>query len=122
MLEGGSLEFVCEASVIMRGEEGGGGGHGLCVPYNVTWSVSSGSDGALWPVAAAADSDTSSLALNNHLLRVSGVSSGSSQYCCQVHTPSAASAGHRISQECTTIHVVPHHGMQNNKKTIPMQL
>ena len=113
------MEFVCEASVIMREEEGDGGGHGLCVPYNVTWSVSSSNDGALWPVAAAADSDTSSLALNNHLLRVSGVSSGSSQYCCQVHTPSAASAGHRISQECTTIHVVPQHGMQNNKKLFP---
>ena len=99
------MEFVCEALVSQREEDGGG--HGLCVPYNVTWSVrSSGSDGTLQPV----DSDTSSSSLallNNHLLRVGGVSRGSSQYCCQVH----AATGHRTIQECRTIHVVPQHGM-----------
>ena len=101
------MEFVCEASVSQREEEEeGSGGHGVCVPYNVTWSLrSSGSDGTLWPVDR--DTSSSSLALlNNHLLRVGRVSRGSSQYCCQVH----AASGHRLSQECTTIHVVPQHG------------
>ena len=108
MFEGGSVEFVCEASVSqVEVEKEDSGGHGLCVPYNVTWSVrSSDNDGAVRPV----DTDTSSsslVLLNNHLLRVGAVSRGSSRYCCQVH----AASGHRISQECTTIHVVPHHGM-----------
>ena len=115
VMEGGSVEFVCEASLSLvevgvEGEGKGAGSHGQCVPYNVTWSVSSsGSDGALRPV----DGDTSSssqVLLNNHLLRVGGVSSGSSQYCCQVHT-TAATTGQTISQECTTIHAVPRHGM-----------
>ena len=124
--EGGSVEFVCEASVSQgmeegepQGEEGEQEGQGQCVPYNVTWSVVSsggGSDGsALRPVVVqVVDSDNSSffssLALlnNNHLLRVGGVSRGSSQYCCRVH---AAATGHRIAQECTTIHVVPQKGM-----------
>ena len=117
VLEGESVEFVCEASVIMSEAESGGGSHGLqCVPYNVTWSVSgsSGSDGALQPVEAA-NSDNSSLALNNHLLRVGRVSSGSSQYCCQVYAPTA-SVGHGIRRECTTIHVVPQHGMYHNAR------
>ena len=88
----GSVEFVCEASV--RGEGG------VCVPYNVTWRSSDG------PLLPATDSDTS-LAFNNHLLRVGGVSN-SSQYCCQVHA-----TGGRTMEECTTVHVVPQHGMQN---------
>ena len=120
------MEFVCEASVSQgmeegepQGEEGEQEGQGQCVPYNVTWSVVSsggGSDGsALRPVVVQVvnsdnSSSFSSLALlnNNHLLRVGGVSRGSSQYCCQVH---AAATGHRIAQECTTIHVVPQKGM-----------
>ena len=117
------MEFVCEASVSqVEGEEvegegeveGSGGGHGQCVPYNVTWSVrsSSGSDGALlWPMVDSTDTSSPSsitLLLNNHLLRVGGVSSGSTQYCCEVH---AAATGQRIGQECTTIHVVPQRGM-----------
>jgi hypothetical protein len=120
VVEGGSVEFVCEASVSR--EEGGGeeevegeegdGGRGQCVPYNVTWSVNSinGSEGALRQTVEDRDTfSTSSIALlNNHLLRVGGVSSGSAQYCCQVH---AAATGHRISQECTTIHVLPQRGM-----------
>ena len=117
------MELVCEASVSwVEGEEvegereEGGGGHGQCEPYNVTWSVrsssGSGSDGALLRLTVDS-TDTSSPSsitqlLNNHILRVGGVSSGSTQYCCEVHT---AATGQRIGQECTTIHVVPQRGM-----------
>ena len=118
VVEGESVELVCEASVSwVEGEEvegereEGGGGHGQCEPYNVTWSVrsSSGSDGALLRLMVDS-TDTSSPSsitqlLNNHILRVGRVSSGSTQYCCEVY------AGQRISQECTTIHVVPQRGM-----------
>ena len=118
VVEGESVEFVCEASVSwVEGEgEEGGGDHEQCEPYNVTWSVrsssGSGSDGALLRLTVDS-TDTSSpfsitQLLNNHLLRVGGVSSGSTQYCCEVHT---AATGQRIGQECTTIHVVPQHGM-----------
>ena len=114
LVEGGSVEFVCESSVSQvegEGEGDEGGGHGQCMPYNVTWSVrsSSGSDGALLqPMVDSSDTSSPSsttLLLNDHLLRVGGVSSGSTQYCCEVH------AGHRIGQECTIIHVVPQRGM-----------
>ena len=118
VVEGQSVEFVCEASVsLVEGErEEGGGGHGQCEPYNVTWSIrsssGSGSDGALLQLTVDS-TDTSSPSsitqlLNNHILRVGGVSSGSTQYCCEVHT---AATGQRIGQECTTIHVVPQRGM-----------
>ena len=118
VVEGESVEFMCEASVSwVEGEEvegereEGGGGHGQCEPYIVTWS-SSGSDGALLRLTVDS-TDTSSPSsitqlLNNHILRVDGVSSGSTQYCCEVHT---AATGQRIGQECTTIHVVPQRGM-----------
>ena len=122
VVEGGSVEFLCEASVSwVEGEEvegereEGGGGHGQCEPYNVTWSVrsssGSGSDGALLRLTVDS-TDTSSPSsitqlLNNHILRVGGVSSGSTQYCCEVHT---AATGQRIGQECTTVYAVPQHG------------
>ena len=120
LVEGGSVEFVCEASVSwVEGEEvegereEGSGGHGQYEPYTVTWSVrsssGSGSDGALLqPMVDSTDTSfPSSITqlLNNHILRVGGVSSGSTQYCCEVY------AGQRIGQECTTIHVVPQRGM-----------
>ena len=116
VVEGGSVEFVCEASVSwVEGEEvegegeEGGGGYGQCETYNVTWSSSgSGSDGALLRLTVDTSPSSITQLLSNHLLIVGGVSSGSTQYCCEVHT---AATGQRIGQECTTIHVVPQRGM-----------
>ena len=95
VLEGGSVELVCVAS--MRDEDG------MCVPHNITWSRSSLSDRARDPLLLTDNHETFP-SMSDHVLRVSQIAN-SSQYCCQVHTDNM------MLEECTTLHVVQPHGM-----------
>ena len=93
------MELVCEASLI--------GGGGVCLSYNVTWMESPVvlSEGTPQSEGAPPTDDTlTSLLMNDHLLRITGLSN-TTQYCCQVLTDDA------ILEECTIVHVVQQRGM-----------
>ena len=95
VVEGGSVELVCEAS--LRGD-------GVCLSYNVTW-VTNGSRlvGEGGRDTLTADSEKS-LDMDGHVLRISQVSN-TSVYCCLVHT------GGTVVEECTTVYIVRENGM-----------
>ena len=93
VVEGGSVELVCEASLR--------GGDGVCLSYNVTWVTNGSRDGGRDTLTA--DSETS-LDMDGHVLRISQVLN-TSVYCCLVH------AGGTVVEECTTVYVVRENGM-----------